>query len=102
MRLGLQLNGFDWDGGPANFAATLVEVARTAEEAGFDRIGMADHLWQHPIMGGPEADEPECYTTLGYLAASTERISLMAMVTGVHFRHPGIGPSCPAWQRPGG
>jgi len=90
VRLGLQLNGFDWNGGPANFAATLAEVARAAEDAGFDRIGMADHLWQHPIMGGPEADEPECYTTLGYLAASTERVSLMAMVSGVHFRHPGL------------
>ncbi len=90
MRLGLQLNGFDWNGGPANFAATLAEITRAAEEAGFDRIGMADHLWQHPIMGGPEANEPECYTTLGYLAASTERVSLMAMVSGVHFRHPGL------------
>jgi alkanesulfonate monooxygenase SsuD/methylene tetrahydromethanopterin reductase-like flavin-dependent oxidoreductase (luciferase family) len=61
MKLGLQLNGFDWDGGPAVFGANLAEVARAAEEAGFDRIAVADHLWQHPIMGGPEADEPECY-----------------------------------------
>lgn len=90
MRLGLQLNSFDWNGGPANFAATLVEVARAAEEAGFDRVGIADHLWQHPIVGGPAADEPECYTTLGFLAAHTGRVSLMAMVSGVHFRHPGV------------
>jgi F420-dependent oxidoreductase-like protein len=90
MKLGLQLNSFDWRGGAANFASTLAAVARAAEEAGFDRIGVADHLWQHPIMGGPEADEPECYTTLGYLAAITDRASLMAMVSGVHFRHPGL------------
>ena len=64
MKLGLQLNSFDWDGGPADFGANLAEVARAAEEAGFDRIAVADHLWQHPIMGGPEADEPECYATL--------------------------------------
>lgn len=90
MKLGLQLNSFDWRGGAANFASTLAAVARAAEEVGFDRIGVADHLWQHPIMGGPEADEPESYTTLGYLAAITDRASLMAMVSGVHFRHPGL------------
>ena len=90
MKLGLQLNSFDWDGGPADFGANLAEVARAAEEAGFDRIAVADHLWQHPIMGGPEADEPECYATLAFLAAHTERVNLGAMVSGVHFRHPAM------------
>ena len=41
-------------------------------------------------MGGPEAEELECYTTLAFLAATTERAGLMAMVTGVYFRHPGV------------
>lgn len=41
-------------------------------------------------MGGPEGSEPECYTTLGFLAASTRHTSLMAMVSGVHFRHPAV------------
>src|ERR687894_2528718 len=90
MKLGLQLNGFDWEGGPAHFGATLAEIARAAEEEGFDRIAVADHLWQHPIMGGPGANEPECYTTLAYLAARTKRAKLTAMVSGVHFRHPAV------------
>jgi F420-dependent oxidoreductase-like protein len=90
VKLGLQLNSFDWDGGPERFGRTLVDIARTAEEAGFDRIGVTDHLWQHPIMGGPTADEPECYATLAFLAANTSRVGLTAMVTGVHFRHPGV------------
>ena len=90
MKLGLQLNSFDWTGDPDRFADTLAEMARTIEEADFDRIGVADHLWQHPIMGGPEANEPECYTMLAFLAASTSRIKLTAMVTGVHFRYPGV------------
>ena len=90
MKLGLQLNSFDWTGGPARFARTLADIARAAEEAGFDRIGVADHVWQHPIMGGPLADQPECYTTLAFLAANTERALLTAMVTGVHFRHPAV------------
>jgi F420-dependent oxidoreductase-like protein len=90
MRLGLQLNSFDWNGGPKRFAANLADIARAAEEAGFDRIGVADHVWQHPIMGGPVANEPECYTMLSFVAANTERIKLTAMVTGVHFRHPSL------------
>ena len=90
MKLGLQLNSFDWGGGTERFGRNLADIGRTAEEAGFDRIGVADHLWQHPIMGGPEADEPECYMTLAFLAANTERIGLTAMVSGIHFRHPAV------------
>jgi alkanesulfonate monooxygenase SsuD/methylene tetrahydromethanopterin reductase-like flavin-dependent oxidoreductase (luciferase family) len=41
-------------------------------------------------MGGPEANEPECYTMLAFLAAYTEQIGLTAMVSGVHFRHPAM------------
>ena len=90
MKLGLQINSFDWTGGPERFGATLTEIAAAAEDAGFDRIAVADHVWQHPIMGGPEADEPECYSTLSFLAASTRTAKLGAMVSGVHFRHPGM------------
>jgi F420-dependent oxidoreductase-like protein len=90
VKLGLQLNSFDWDGRPEQCGRTLAEIARVAEETGFDRIGVADHLWQHPIMSGPVANEPECYTMLSFVAASTERVELTAMVTGVHFRHPSV------------
>jgi len=90
MKLGVQLNSFDWEGGPERFATRLAEIARASEEAGFDRIAVADHVWQHPIMGGPEANEPECYAMLAFLAANTERVGLTAMVSGVHFRHPAM------------
>ena len=90
MRLGLQINNFDWWGGPVRLGATLAEIARTAEDCGFDRVCVADYLWQHPIMGGPEAGELGCYSTLAYLAAHTVRVGLTAMVTGVHFRYPGV------------
>jgi len=90
MKLGIQLNSFDWTGGPDRFAENLADIGRVAEEAGFDRIGVADHVWQHPIMGGPEASEPECYATLSFLAANTQRVGLTAMVSGIHFRHPAV------------
>jgi F420-dependent oxidoreductase-like protein len=88
MKLVLHINNFSWPG--ARFGPTLAEIGGTADACGFDRIGVADHVWQHPIMGGPETDELECYTTLAFLAANTERVGLMAMVSGVHFRHPGV------------
>ena len=90
MKLGVQLNSFDWSAGPERFGRNLADIGRVAEEAGFDRITVADHVWQHPIMGGPEANEPECYTTLAFLAANTRRVRLTAMVSGVHFRHPAV------------
>ena len=90
MKLGLQLNSFDWVGGPKAFASVLAEIAHASEEAGFDRIAVADHVWQHPIMDGPEANEPECYAVLSFLAANTKRVGLTAMVSGVHFRHPAM------------
>jgi F420-dependent oxidoreductase-like protein len=90
MKLGLQINNFDWPGGPARLGATLAEIAQTAEGSGFDLIGVPDHFWKHPIMGGPEAEPLECYTTLTFLAANTSNIKLTAMVTGTHFRYPGV------------
>ena len=87
---GPQLNSFDWSGGPGRFGRNLADIGTIAEEAGFDRIGVADHVWQHPIMGGPEAEEPECYSTLTFLAANTQRVKLTGMVSGVHFRHPAV------------
>ena len=82
MKLGLQLNSFDWNGRPERFGRTLTNIAQAAEEVGFDRIGVADHVWQHPIVGGPVADAPECYATLAFLGANTERVRLTAMVSG--------------------
>ena len=90
MKVGLIINHFDWIGGSEDPGAALTGIARTAEDAGFDSIGVSDHVWQHPYMGGTEADELECYGTLAYLAAVTGRVKLIPVVSGVHFRYPGM------------
>ena len=51
VKLCLQPNGLDRTGGLEQFARILAEITRAAEDAGFDRIGVTDYLWQHPIMG---------------------------------------------------
>jgi alkanesulfonate monooxygenase len=42
------------------------------------------------MMGPPELNMLESYTILSYFAAITERVKLLALVTGVVYRHPGI------------
>jgi F420-dependent oxidoreductase-like protein len=65
-------------------------VARTADDAGFDFIAVMDHFFQIGLIGPPEREMLESYTTLGYLAACTSRAKLITLVTGVVYRHPGI------------
>jgi alkanesulfonate monooxygenase len=90
MKLGLHLATFGWQGGASAFAATLTDAAQAAEAAGFDLISIADHVWLHPMVGGPLGDHPEAYTTLGYLAARTERVRLLSLATAVSYRAPGL------------
>jgi len=90
MKLGLHLAMFDWAGGAPRFASTLRDAAAAAEAAGFDAISVADHVWLHPIVGGPMGDHPEAYSTLGFLAARTERVRLLALATAASYRAPGL------------
>jgi F420-dependent oxidoreductase-like protein len=90
MRLGLHVPDFTWPGGPTRLGADLAVVAKAAEEAGLDRLSVMDHVWQIGHIGPPEHEMLEGYTTLGFLAAQTERISLLTLVTGVVYRSPGL------------
>ena len=91
MRVGFHIPDFTWQGGPADLRVRLAEVARLAEQAGFDRISVMDHVWQIGHLGPPENEMLEAYTTLGYLAGKTERVRLLtAVVTAVVCRDPGL------------
>jgi F420-dependent oxidoreductase-like protein len=90
MKLGLHISDFTWPSGSARLGPELAEVARTADDAGFDRISVMDHLWQIEMIGPPEHEMLEAYTTLGYLAAHTSRARLLTLVTGVTYRVPGL------------
>lgn len=92
MRLGLHYMSFSTPSEPERMAATLGETARVAEQAGFSALTVMDHYFQMEIEGLLSADEPmlEAYTTLGYVAALTERLTLGPLVTGVTYRYPGL------------
>src|SRR6202521_1071182 len=90
MKAGLQIPDFTWPEGPERLGPTLATITRTADEAGFDSIGVMDHFFQIRSLGPPEHEMLEAYTTLGFMAAHSKRAKLMTFVTGVHYRHPGI------------
>jgi F420-dependent oxidoreductase-like protein len=90
MRIGLQIPRFHWAGGPPQLAQTLAAVARAADEGGFASIWLMDHFFQIRSVGAVEEEMLEAYTTLGFLAAQTRNVRLGTMVTGVHYRHPGV------------
>ena len=90
MKLGLHMPTMEWRGGPAELGATLGRVVEAAEDAGFDTMTVADHVWQHPIMGGPIKNQVEAYTTLGFIAAHTNRVRLLALATAAPYRPAGL------------
>jgi F420-dependent oxidoreductase-like protein len=90
MQIGLHIADFTWPNGPANLAEDLTRVAIAAEDAGFARISVMDHVWQIGVIGPPENEMLEAYTTLGYLAARTSKVELLAWVTAVVYREPGL------------
>jgi F420-dependent oxidoreductase-like protein len=90
MKVGLQIPDFSTPRGPERLAAELATVARTADDAGFEQIAVMDHFFQIRAIGPAEKEMLEGYTALGYLAACTSRVSLVTLVTGVHYREPGL------------
>jgi F420-dependent oxidoreductase-like protein len=90
VKIGLQLNRFDYAGGTPAIGPTLARVARSADEAGFDSIWVMDHFFQIRGIGPAEDPMLEGWTTLGFLAANTRHARLGLMVGGVHYRLPGL------------
>ncbi len=89
MQVGLHVSSFTWPGG-APLRDDLIRVAAAAEEQGFAKLSVMDHVWQISHHGPPEQEMLEAYTTLGFLAGRTERIELLAWVTAVVYRDPGL------------
>ena len=90
MRIGLQVPSFTWPDGTDGIGPKLAEIGRTADEAGFASLWVMDHFFQIEYVGPAEDPMLEGYSALSYLAGVTERVKLGTLVTGVHYRYPGI------------
>jgi alkanesulfonate monooxygenase len=92
--IGLHISEFSWPGGAETLATDLRTMATTAEDLGFAKISVMDHVWQIHVIGPPELEMLEAYTALGYLAAVTTKVDLLAWVTAVVYREPGLLAKC--------
>jgi F420-dependent oxidoreductase-like protein len=94
LKLGLHLPNLTYPNGAQALASDLGRIATMAEDVGFTKLSVMDHVWQIRVVGPPEMDMLEAYTTLGYLAARTKRLELLAWVTAVVYREPGLLAKC--------
>ena len=90
MKLGIHLPNFTHPGGPAALAGIVAATARAADDGGVDTFTLMDHWFQMESIGASEDPMLEGYTTLGFVAAQTQRVTLGLLVTGVTYRHPGL------------
>lgn len=90
MRISINITNYSWAGVAAGLGAQLGRIVHIADEAGLDTVWVPDHLLQCDPTSTPDAEMLEAYTTLGFLAARSERVRLGTMVTGNTFRAPAL------------
>jgi F420-dependent oxidoreductase-like protein len=90
MHLDIHVPRFTWPGGPAAMGSTLTALAETAEGIGVRTLSVMDHWFQMEMMWPAEEPMLEGYTTLGFVAAKTDRLRVRLLVGGVTYRHPGL------------
>jgi F420-dependent oxidoreductase-like protein len=90
MELGVHFMNFSGLGGNTQLSPKLAATAQAADEAGFTLLTMMDHWFQMEAFAPPTEPMLEGYTSLGFVAGKTKRLTLGLMVTGVTYRHPGL------------
>jgi F420-dependent oxidoreductase-like protein len=90
MQLGIHFPNFTLKGGNTNLAAHLGDTAKAAEAGGVSQFTLMDHYFQMERVAPATDPMLEGYTSLGYVAALTEKMRLGLLVTGVTYRYPGL------------
>ncbi|WP_375425790.1 LLM class flavin-dependent oxidoreductase [uncultured Friedmanniella sp.] len=84
MELGLALPNL----GRHRSAASMLTLARAAEELGFDSVWTSEHVVVPAEMFDPYGDTLDSLTTLAYVAAATERVRLGTSVLILPLHEP--------------
>jgi len=90
MELALHFMNFTLPGGNKALGPTLAATAEAAEASGCSTLTMMDHWFQMEQFATAQDPMLEGYTSLGFVAGRTKRMTLGLMVTGVTYRHPGL------------
>ncbi len=76
-------------GGATARWSDLAEIARTAEELGFDSLWNADHLI-YRFEGIPQQGPWECWSLITAIAAVTTKIEIGPLVAATAYRNPAL------------
>jgi F420-dependent oxidoreductase-like protein len=90
MQLAIHFANFTLPGGTPSLASALSESAVAADEGGCSQFTLMDHWFQMESIATSYDPMLEGYTSLGFLAGRTQRITLGLLVTGVTYRYPGL------------
>src|SRR6476619_3052857 len=86
MDVGIHFMNLNLAGGPEQLRAHARDTAQAAEAAGCTMFTCMDHYFQMEAFTRAEDPMLEGYTTLGYVAGLTEKMTLGLLVTGVSYR----------------
>jgi F420-dependent oxidoreductase-like protein len=90
MKIGLQIPHFR-PSRPETMRSWLKDTVQTVDQGGFDSLWVMDHFFQlGHWLGEPETEMIEGYTTLGFFAGLTEKVTIGLMVGGVIYRQPAV------------
>ncbi len=90
MKFGIQHPNFSYDGQGPEIINSLVTLAKTGEQLGFDSFWLMDHFHQISGAGKPEEPMLEGWTGISVLAGLTSKIRLGTLVTGNFYRYPSV------------
>jgi F420-dependent oxidoreductase-like protein len=90
MQLGIHFMNFTLSGDNTTLAKHIGDTAKAAEAGGVSQFTFMDHYFQMEAFAPATEPMMEGYTSLGYVAALTERMRLGLLVTGVTYRYPGL------------
>jgi alkanesulfonate monooxygenase SsuD/methylene tetrahydromethanopterin reductase-like flavin-dependent oxidoreductase (luciferase family) len=68
----------------------ILEIANYAEKSGYGYIFRSDHILSIGSKKGKPVSSPECWVSLGALAARTKKIKFGPMVSPIGFRNPAM------------
>lgn len=91
MRISISVTNYSWPSGSQQIGPELARLAGAADRAGVDTVWVPDHLIQADPTAAPDESEMlEAYTTLGFIAANTERVRVGTAVSSVTMRPPAL------------
>jgi F420-dependent oxidoreductase-like protein len=90
VRFGFHFLDFTLPGQPASLRGHLTRTAEAVEAAGASWLTVQDHFLQMEQFRSAQDPMLESWSTLGFLAACTDRVKLGTVVTGITYRNPAI------------